>query len=445
LVVIFAAALCLRLAFVAGNPHPASFDTLAANHGEIARNIVVHGRWFVVNERSPIYKLQAEQGRLLDPADVDYTAADQQPAYTDYVAEPPGEGLVLAGLWRLTGDYRYIYIQVLQAVLDSSMIFLIYWISAHLYRRPRAAVLAAAMYALFMPLAVLARIPHVDIWAGFAAIGSLALFVKAQEGPRKWTWLIATGVLVGIGLFFRPGLILLPVAFGLATLPWSGARRAVSQAVVPLAVALAVMTPWTIRNYVVFHAFVPIRTGVGINLWEGLGEVPNSFGAEATDENAKAQVRKTDPRALEDSTRADAILRRKAQHEIRRHPQVYLRAIGRRILRSTLWPLNSSTSVRKSLSNVASLAESALFVIAVLTAFCYRRFSRQNALVLAVAIANIFPYLFLHLETRYILAGIFAYMIIVSVAFELLVVRVLASRAQGDRETTLTHPERGGR
>ena len=38
-------------------------------------------------------------------------------------------------------------------------------------------------------------------------------------------------------------------------------------------VAIAILAPWTIRNYIVFDRFVPISTNGGFNFWRGNNDV----------------------------------------------------------------------------------------------------------------------------------------------------------------------------
>ena len=67
---------------------------------------------------------------------------------------------------------------------------------------------------------------------------------------------------------------------------WPAAKRALIAA----AVALLVISPITIRNYLVYHEFLPISIGTGLNLWEGVGEASGDrFGAVATDDAVALQ------------------------------------------------------------------------------------------------------------------------------------------------------------
>jgi 4-amino-4-deoxy-L-arabinose transferase-like glycosyltransferase len=81
-------------------------------------------------------------------------------------------------------------------------------------------------------------------------------------------WAIACGVLTGAASLTRPnGVVLLGVmALWAAILirahrePW---REAVRNVALASAIAVVIVAPWTYRNYVVAHAFIPVETGLG--------------------------------------------------------------------------------------------------------------------------------------------------------------------------------------
>jgi 4-amino-4-deoxy-L-arabinose transferase-like glycosyltransferase len=421
LVTFVVVAILVRAGFLVANPHPSESSGLSAAHGEMAHNIVDHGRWFVTNPAATtaLGNAQNAEHRLIDPAAFDYSAADRSPRYQPQVLEPVGEAVVLAGLWTVTGDERYVYLQVLQIVLDSAMVLLVFGISMRLYRRPRAALFAAALYAVFLPIAALMRIPHLDGWAIIWTITITALFVRAldQEGPLRGVLLV--GLATGLGVYFRPGVLLLPIALALAAIPSSGWRQALRYGGVPLIVAALLMVPWTVRNYEEFHRFVPTRVGIGQNLWEGLGEVSNDFGAVLDDAVTFQQVQRTRPDLKYGTPAYDAYLTRKGIDAIEQHPGHYAKVLGRRVLVSTVLmanPVDTSDAQQPSTSVSNALRhplEPLVFILALVTLVATRRMWRRHLFLVAVVLAGLAPYVVLHFESRYGLVNSFAYMILV--------------------------------
>lgn len=418
LVAIVGAALALRLVVLAADPQPYDNSGLASDHGEMARNIVDGGRWFVANPDALalIGRLQRDEHRLMDPAGVDYSTVDRSPSYMPVVLQPVGAGAVLAGLWAASGDQDYIYLQLLQAALDAAMALLVFWIALRLYERRRTALVAAALYAFFVPIAILTKIPHLDVWGVYATIVIAALALKAWQAARPLPWLVATGVATGVGLYFRPGVLLLPLALALAALPWIGWRRTIAAALVPLAVAAALTVPWVVRNYEEFDRFIPTRIGIGQNLWEGLGEVDNDFGAVLDDQVTERQVAREEPELVYGTPEYDDHLRDKAIDAIEDHPGHFAQVVVRRAVVTTV--------ALHNLSLPAGLAEPLLFLLAIGVAIVtWRRFPRQHAFLAAIPVATLLPYLLLHVEPRYMLPASFVYLIWASLGLDLLLER----------------------
>jgi 4-amino-4-deoxy-L-arabinose transferase-like glycosyltransferase len=446
-------ALVIRLGFFLSNSHPYENSGLVAEHGEVARNIVTNGKWFVTNRAARrTGELQQKEHRLIDPEDVDYSRADAHPNYQLEVLQTPGLALVLAAFWEATGDQDYAYVQLLQILLDSSMVLLVYWCSLRLFGRRRAALVAAATYVVFLPLAALANIAHLDTWATYFTLGIFSLFLKAQDATRRWPWLLTLGVITGMAAYFRPFLVVLPIALAIAAALGDDLRSTWTLGAIPLAIAVGFMTPWTVRNYVEFHRLIPMRIGIGQNLWEGLGELPNDFGAVLNDVATGQQVSRERPGLRYGTPAYDSYLFKKGRRAVAEHPGFYAKVVARRLALSTLllrnynWLGQGETPItyhgdtgkgRVSFIvnrpwdalkfGLASLAEPILFLLAMATAAAtWSKLWRQHLLLLAVPAAVILPYVVLHFEPRYALPASFVYIILFGLGVE----RALAWRAE---------------
>ena len=383
-------ALVIRAAAYAADLKPGYVSGLTAYQAEMARNIVRHGKWFVVNEEAlgAFQYQQGTQGHYIDPQDFDYSEFDRDATYKPEILEVPGLALVLSGLWWATGNERYSYVQWLQVIVDTGMVLLVYWIGLQLTQRRRVAFAAATLYALWPGAILLAKTPSLDSWAAFFVISGLALFLWARESSFRWAKLALLGVLIGVGMYFRPFLILVPIALAVADARRTTLRRTLESALVPTLVALVIIVPWTVRNAVEFHRFIPMRVGIGQALWEGLGERPNDFGAVNDDTAATewALARRPD---LEPSTPAfDDFLLREALAAIVHHPLHYVELVLRR----------------------------ALFLLPCLLFFAWRRLGENRAPLVAVALAVILPYVFIRMEDRFWLTAAFAYLILLTMS-----------------------------
>lgn len=99
------------------------------------------------------------------------------------------------------------------------------------------------------------------------------LLYMAQEletSPRLGLW-AGFGLLAGFAALTEPS-ILVVVTFLLALAAWRLARagrRWLLPGLVATLVLIAVISPWLIRNEIVFHRFIPMRDSMGLELWMG--------------------------------------------------------------------------------------------------------------------------------------------------------------------------------
>jgi 4-amino-4-deoxy-L-arabinose transferase-like glycosyltransferase len=446
IIVILVVAAGVRCAYLPANPYP--YDQTIP-HAEIARNIIDHGRWFTVNNRAIklVYDLRSQKHRLINPADVNFTTVDANPQWQPEVGEVVGPGVVLAGVWALAGSERYIYGEILLIVLSTLVVLLVYRIAMLLFKRRRTALIAAALYAVFPPLARQATIFASDIWAIDFTIVVIATYLNAMYSPHRLRWLAFCGLITGLGAYFRPGVLLVPAAFALASLRWVGWRQSLRSAVVVTAIASFLLIPWTIRNYVEFHRFIPTRSGSGQTLWQGLGEIHNNFGALNDDSATYTQVHRVRPDLVSESPEYDSYLGAKAVHAIKGHPLFYAKVVARRMLISTVAMYSSvwmyhggespfryhSRTGRSLLSYVInrpayllqSVFEPAIFMFAMLAlVFTWRGRAREHTLLVAIVFTVLIPYWILHFEARYALPAAPVYLIWIALGADLLAERV---------------------
>ena len=147
--------------------------------------------------------------------------------------------------------------------------------------------LAAWLWALF-PSAIV--MPYQWIWetslsALLAAILLWATLVLADSRRvRDWC---AYGILWGFSLLTNPALgATLPFLFGwLAYRERDGElRKRFAKPAIAIGIAILCCVPWSVRNYVQFHRWIPLRSNFPFELWIGNNEV---FDDRSPDVNAR--------------------------------------------------------------------------------------------------------------------------------------------------------------
>jgi hypothetical protein len=134
---------------------------------------------------------------------------------------------------------------------------------------------AAWLWAVF-PSAVM--MPFEWIWdtSLSALLAALLLWATLElVESEKWIDWGVYGVLWGLALMTNPALgTLLPFLLGWAAFRGRG-ESGLRWRRVALAASVAILccVPWTIRNYVAFHRFIPVRSNLPFELWLGNNDI----------------------------------------------------------------------------------------------------------------------------------------------------------------------------
>lgn len=181
--------------------------------------------------------------------------------------------LLLGGIMRLFGPYTFpsYLAAVLVNIVFSSLVSIPLFSAGRIIGGTVLGASAAWLWAIF-PNAIL--LTYESLWETClcALLGALLLWatLRVAESRRTRAW-CAYGLLWGLALMTQASLLsLLPFLIG-----WAAYRcrtRGESRVALPalaLALTAACCIPWTIRNYTVFHSFIPLRSILGLQLWVG--------------------------------------------------------------------------------------------------------------------------------------------------------------------------------
>jgi 4-amino-4-deoxy-L-arabinose transferase-like glycosyltransferase len=130
---------------------------------------------------------------------------------------------------------------------------------------------AAWLWAIF-PNAIV--IPYEWVWDTSLSALLMATILWATfelADSSRWRDGMLYGALWGFALMVNPALgSMLPVLLGWAA--YRGMRRpewSVARPLLALGIAILCCVPWTARNYIAFHRFVPLRSNFPLELWLG--------------------------------------------------------------------------------------------------------------------------------------------------------------------------------
>ncbi|HXW57536.1 MAG TPA: glycosyltransferase family 39 protein [Candidatus Cybelea sp.] len=183
--------------------------------------------------------------------------------------------LILAGIFRLFGAYTFsaFLAAAMVNILATTLASIPIYAAGKRIGGAGTAAGAAWLWAVF-PNAI--EIPSTSLWdASIAALlAATILWATLVLAESKGTGL---GPWVGYGLLWGSALMTTATLGGLLPflLAWMVYRRHrlalgwLLRPVLAMAVAALCCLPWAARNYEVFHAFIPLRSILGLQLWVG--------------------------------------------------------------------------------------------------------------------------------------------------------------------------------
>lgn len=305
---------------------------------------------------------------------------------------------ILVGVvFKVFGEFSLssaIVIMSAQTVLNLVTIWLIMHVALRLFNQ-KTATFAGLIWACSPPLIWMPTILWETSLSCCLLVGFLALLLRYRAvpdlGPASWARL---GAYCGITALVNPAL--LPSLIGISLWQAFAARRrnATGQLLAALAFAL-IFAPWPIRNARVFHAFIPLRTTVGFELWMGNREGATGFLDESLfpmfNQNELADYKE---RGEVDYSNHKSEL---AKRYIAEYPGTFVRMTALRTIRfwsgtgskngSTLFAVHALFTTLLGFSGLALLFRARRFGLAILFAFPLILFP--------------LPYMITHAEFRY--------------------------------------------
>jgi 4-amino-4-deoxy-L-arabinose transferase-like glycosyltransferase len=322
---------------------------------------------------------------------------------------PPVYPYLLAGIFKLFGIYTLasFFTAISLNILFSAATCVSIFYTGRRIAGLGVASAAAWLWALF-PNAIL--IPFEWIWdTSLSALLVAALLwatLELAQSQRLRDWCLY-GILWGFALLTNPSVALpFPVLLiwaGYRANPRAGKASWLSRPALAAAIAVLCCVPWTVRNYVVFHKLIPLRSNFAFELYVGNNEnYEDQYrfrpGPITQDREILRYVRMGETPFMEEE-------KRKALAFIESHPRIELWLIGQRFLdfwAGTATPLATFRQANSLWLRFILLCNDAAPVCAFLGILVL--FARKNAYALpAAAIPVIFPltYYATHTSLRY--------------------------------------------
>ncbi|HJQ67801.1 MAG TPA: glycosyltransferase family 39 protein [Blastocatellia bacterium] len=231
-----------------------------------------------------IDKYEEEKQRMFNDGGLLFPSKTVDPSDARMLFHPPGHSILLAAIYgKSTPDRHYTSLRLLHIFCGALSSVFIVLIAAQLL--PLAVASIAGLLASLSPqLAYHALWLTPDSLCILPILVGVYLVLKARKRPRLLT-VISAGAMFGLSVWLRTNALLLAPVIALVIVAVFDNGKRFRYAAAFVCAAAVVIAPITIRNWVVYHRFVPVTLGSGLLLVEGIAEYDKEgkFGMAAYD------------------------------------------------------------------------------------------------------------------------------------------------------------------
>jgi len=206
---------------------------------------------------------------LIDGGVTGFFSSSSPLSSPDNLGHPPGYSILLA-VARKTINQSDSPAQLIQIFCDALAAVVLFLILAELF--PLSLATIAGLLSAFSPqFAWNSALLLPDTLAVLPILLAVYCLVLAWKRPRL-ALIIAAGALVGLSCWLRANAMLLPFFLAVLVFFLFERRLRLRYSLAVVCGALLIILPLTIRNAVVFHAFIPVSLGAGQTFLEGIAD-----------------------------------------------------------------------------------------------------------------------------------------------------------------------------
>ncbi len=193
------------------------------------------------------------------PIDQDYSIMRVGPGYQYFVA----------GIYSLFGR-SYPAVWIAHALLLAVAAALAFWLAQAVLpsheHKIAIGLIAAALIGFSPDLITMSGLIMSEILGIVLILCAVLLLFKYWYHPLQPAWLLgATGAMIGLAAAVRT-----PALFLLLPLLWLLFRKKNWWSIIMVLISVAIIfLPWVVRNWRVYHAFIPTNLAYSIDLWSG--------------------------------------------------------------------------------------------------------------------------------------------------------------------------------
>jgi hypothetical protein len=317
----------------------------------------------------------------------------------------PGLPYTLALLMKLFGEFGGITaLRIVQAILQTISLLLIFSIGKKLFNS-KVGILAVILDLFYIAEIWMPNLVLTECFFKFFVLCLIYSSICAIEKnlTKYYVW---GGIFLGLATLFRPTISTYPIIILILWMVYKVKfKSAIKYTTIVIAVFCIVLSPWWIRNYVVFHKFIPFTLATGNPMAQGTF-IDYDQSTKTTDGLDYSNYNTKDPKLseIERNTMEIALSKYRLENLFPKEPLkfIYWYTIGKG------WIQISTPFYWREIFNVSyyssKLYHSIILLCCVLGIFLYFRDKNKNKLALipiATLIYFIIVYLPFYTMSRY--------------------------------------------
>lgn len=341
------------------------------NAADMGLQFVFHRRIGVFDptHANILHSAAISANKLIDPQNLEFPVSSKENLVDDYENEV-GLGTLMGIIWVLTRDMRFIYIQLLQLLIDVFCIFLVFLTAQNIFNLIGISLISAFLYAVFPFQVYMITFPAPYPWMVFGTVIVLYLISKIYRksviqisDSKKLKFLFLIGLITGLFSYVRSTFLFLSVFVIFGLLLKEKTLKVIKFAIVIFFAKLFILFPLLIRNYQAFGK-VMLRRGVFWHtMYGGLGAHKNPWGIRHCDKAVAQSVLKEYPNIKLYGLEYEEVLKKRFIKCIKEHPFWVLKMFSERILRF-LFPVSWTKEGEPYFSIKKTIAVFPLFILA---------------------------------------------------------------------------------
>jgi len=241
----------------------------------------------------------------------------------DFVLHNPSPGFVLwcAAMFKLAGRENYLLIQ-LSNVIFSSITCVVLGLLARVVYNNSIGYITGFLVA-FSPMLIFFT-PHLQSESMFILLEVLFFYFLIKYQPFSYSRSILLGVFGGINCLTRAAFFPF-FPFSIFVLFWWAKNNAKNILFVSLFIMgwLLPLSLWTLRNWELYHRFIPLSVQTGLTLYGGM-----SLDADSKKSTIIALTHEMENKGITDWIDKDHYFLVKTGEFVRQHPTQYLRILS---------------------------------------------------------------------------------------------------------------------